>query len=214
MSAPIPVSTRFWNKVSKLDSCWLWTSGKDADGYGKIRVNGKYVKAHRVAYELANGPIPSGLCVLHNCDNPSCVNPAHLYAGTMAQNMADKVRRGRQPRGNDYGPKHTKLTETDVRDIRDAYVAGQATYAELAARYNIGRIEIVRIVLGQRWQHIPLPYEPPQVRKPHPTPDLVREIRQAYAEGRGSYHRLAQNYGLSKTQVGLIVSRRTFKDVA
>jgi len=91
---------RFWDRVDKAGDCWLWRGLIDRNGYGRIGDNYRVALAHRFAYEAAIGPIPAGLDVLHSCDNPPCVNPAHLRVGTHAENMADMVRRGRaNPRG-------------------------------------------------------------------------------------------------------------------
>lgn len=86
----------FWAKVIKTDSCWGWTAS--GQRYGKLRVSGVYVNAHRFSWELHNGPIPEGMFVLHHCDNPPCTNPEHLYLGTNSDNMVDMVRRGRRLR--------------------------------------------------------------------------------------------------------------------
>lgn len=75
--------------------CWIWTRGCSGDGYGRLRVNGADVSTHRLAWSLANGAIPAGAHVLHNCDMPLCVNPAHLRLGSHAENMADKAQRQR-----------------------------------------------------------------------------------------------------------------------
>jgi len=81
---------RFWNKVNKSGKCWEWTAGKDSKGYGLFKLNGKMVLAHRRSWILTNGEIPLGMGILHKCDNPSCVNPKHLFIGNHQTNMADR----------------------------------------------------------------------------------------------------------------------------
>jgi hypothetical protein len=85
----------FWNKVNKTSGCWLWTAGKHEKGYGTFWVSKKCWKAHRYAWHLKHGKIPSGLCVLHKCDNPPCVNPDHLFLGTVLENNIDMFKKGR-----------------------------------------------------------------------------------------------------------------------
>lgn len=88
---------RFWMYVGKNSNtdCWEWTGSKTLTGYGHLNINAKSIYAHRISYELFNGPIPDGLCVCHSCDNPGCVNPSHLWVGTMADNMHDRDAKGR-----------------------------------------------------------------------------------------------------------------------
>jgi hypothetical protein len=96
-----PVHLRFWKYVTRMDDamCWIWTGAVDNHGYGKISLGGRSLrtnlKAHRVSYEMANGPIPEGLGILHVCDTPGCVNPKHLYPGTQKDNARDMSKRGR-----------------------------------------------------------------------------------------------------------------------
>ena len=113
---------RFWSKVTPvgLDECWEWQASRDGRGYGMLRTERGVRRAHRVAWELAHGPVPDGTVFLHSCDNPPCVNVAHLRIGTRAENAADRDSKGRHValRGEEHGS-HI-LTEDQVRVIRRA----------------------------------------------------------------------------------------------
>jgi hypothetical protein len=90
------LAERFWEKVDRSGECWTWTASKIGRGYGQIGITrSRSDRAHRVSWRLAHGEIPNGLCVLHRCDNPSCVNPAHLFLGTKGDNAADRQKKGR-----------------------------------------------------------------------------------------------------------------------
>lgn len=123
--APRPTAERFWEKVAiaGVNECWLWQRQKTKRGYGLFgfSVDGKTWKdcAHRVAYVLVNGPITGGLYVLHSCDNPSCVNPAHLSLGTQADNMRQASERGRLIRA----PKQPRLLCVNGHRLTEANVA-------------------------------------------------------------------------------------------
>jgi hypothetical protein len=88
-------ATRFWKYVTKSDGCWEWQGSRMPFGYGELNINKVPQCAHRLSWELHYGPIEEGLSVLHSCDNPPCVNPAHLFLGTQSDNMRDCASKGR-----------------------------------------------------------------------------------------------------------------------
>lgn len=142
-------AAKFMAQVAKRDSgCWEWTGLIMDNGYGRVGVAGRLWSAHRYAYEQLVGPIPAGLCVCHRCDNRACVNPEHLFIGTHADNMADMVRKGRQTLGSVN--RGAKLTEEQVRDIRDRLHAGE-TRRCLAREFGVSSTAVDSIVSGKTW---------------------------------------------------------------
>ena len=142
---------RFWDKVSVEPSgCWPWMGQRDRDGYGGFHLDGKREIAHRLSYQHFKGDIPNGIYICHKCDNPSCVNPSHLWTGTHADNMADKVSKGRayQPIGDKN--KSAKLVEADVIAIR----ADTRPQHQIAADYGIDQAQVSNIKLRKSWNHI------------------------------------------------------------
>jgi len=174
----------FWSRVArgKENECWPWTGGK-IKGYGYLILNGSGYYAHRVSWLLFSGEDPLGKCVLHKCDNPPCINPDHLYAGSHGDNMRDMFRRGRAnratgersgsrthieqvPRGERWHKIHAhedrrgesngcaKLSESDVLNIRYLAAEEQLSQLELGKIFNMSPSSIASILHGRSWTHI------------------------------------------------------------
>lgn len=121
-----------------------------SSGYGEVRHQRKTLLCHRVSYEIYKGEIPQGLCILHKiCDNPLCINPDHLLAGTIQENIADMVSKNRQAKGNRNG--RAKLSDSSVLEIRTLYKAQHLTLKELSNLYRISTTETSNIVKGITW---------------------------------------------------------------
>lgn len=144
-----PIEDRFREKVRKVKSgCHEWTSCLMPNGYGQISRNNRAEYAHRVAWELANGPIPEGLFILHHCDNRKCVNPNHLFLGTFDDNMADMVSKQRHARGDSNGRR--KLNSKQVREIRSAI----GTHQEIGRRFGVTPSLVSMIRSGRIWKSV------------------------------------------------------------
>lgn len=147
------VEERFWEKVDSgdPDECWVWTGYRNPDGYGHVTIDGKVRRAHRVAYSWEEED-PGEMNVLHECDNPPCVNPDHLYLGSQGDNLKDAYERGRrEPRdmSGEKGP-GAKLSERDVREIKRRLENGDV-HQDIADDYGVGRTTITMISNGDTW---------------------------------------------------------------
>lgn len=151
----------FWSRVDRSggpDACWPWVGSITTQGYGQFRHQGHDVGAHRVSYELHFGPVPKERpYVCHTCDNPPCVNPRHLWAGSGSDNQKDAQSKGRKPfaaqstrKGRPRGESHrfVKLTAVDVIEIRGSLLSA----ATLAARYDLSENYIYALKSRQRWR--------------------------------------------------------------
>ena len=201
-------------RVKKTETCWVWIGGRDIDGYGSFRgkVRGlEYKKAHRFSYALHEADVPRYKHVLHRCDNPWCVNPDHLFLGTNADNMADKMAKGRfrVPRG--AASHWAVLTEEQVRAI----AIDARPYAAIAADYEVSPQTVGDIKNRRSWRHIDV--SPVKGRRVGPNrgksdkldPQRVREIR-ASAE---RLTILAERYGVSTQTICDIRKRRSWRHV-
>ena len=245
----------FWHNIAQLGpyECWNWTSrcGVHAPGstlrYGLAYVSvmsprGKASRlemAHRVAWELANGPIQLGAWVLHSCDNSLCCNPAHLRLGDSVANEADKTARNRHPRGGRTpgivlprrdlptrsGPRHwnAKLTDAQVREIRDRYFGDvNLTAAALRREYRLSVPGITRILRGLSRVDAggptglirPIVGEAVTVTGKRATTAMVPLIRAAYEAGGTTIYALAKRHGISPQTISKICRRDSWKHVS
>lgn len=147
---------RFYFNISKdkhPNGCWIWTKNKNSQGYGKFSVNMKTVMAHRFSWELYYGKIESHILVCHKCDNPSCVNPEHLFLGNHKDNSQDRSKKGRNRNQNGSRHNFAKLLEYQVLEIRKRLSNGEKG-KNLAQEFNISEMSISDIKLRKKWKHI------------------------------------------------------------
>ena len=148
------IMKRFYDKIDikSETECWNWRACK-LNGYGQFKVSGKTTSAHRYMYELVKGRIPKGIHVLHTCDNPSCVNPNHLFLGTHKENMEDKVRKGRMVDISGEKCGTSKLKETDILIIRELSEKGYSGVM-LSTLFLVTPGAINQILNRRTWRHI------------------------------------------------------------
>ena len=146
---PDPIK-RFWAKVEKGPSCWIWTAGRDKDGYGKFWFRGKHSRAHIASYLIHVGEIPEGMLVCHDCDNPWCVRPDHLFLGTYQDNSDDMVAKGRS--ADRAGEKNgaAKLTLELIEEAHRMKAAG-IPQVRIAEHMNVSTAAISMALNGKTW---------------------------------------------------------------
>ena len=140
----------FERRFDRSGDCWEWNRGRDGSGYGKMPFKGKTLRAHRVAYELNNGSIPAGLHILHTCDNPACVRPDHLWAGTNVDNMADKTAKRRAVGAAKGSANGAKLSAEEARKI----YSDSRSYRVVSRHYGVSLTAVGDIKTGRTWAKI------------------------------------------------------------
>ena len=149
---------RFFYYVSRRgdDECWLWEGTRDKHGYGIYSVNSILYKAHRAMYYFYYGEFDTSLMCCHSCDNPSCVNPHHLWLGTQRENSLDRHRKGRTRTGHLFGEDNpsAKLTSNDVLWIRENYNPKVWSTRKLAKKFKVSQTKIRQILNREAWKHI------------------------------------------------------------
>lgn len=149
--------SRFWTNYDKSGDCWDWRGNTIGYGYGRTKVKGKTVYAHRMAFELHHGQkLEPGEQVLHKCDRPICGNPDHLFVGTQLDNIRDMHQKDRQPALNWKGVRNgrAKLNEDQVREIRRRYATGGITMKQLGIEHGVTLGAIGFIIRRKNWRHV------------------------------------------------------------
>ena len=230
---PKTFAERFWAKVNRTETCWLWTGSRFGNGYGCLHAplkDGRRRKllAHRVAYELTYGEIPEGINVCHSCDANyppgdityrHCVRPDHLLLGTHADNVHDCMAKGRM---GDHMRGEANylavLTEVQVMQIRADYAAGGVSQADLGRRFGVTQSAILKVVKGIRWSHLPVidygtrtnkAYHP-AIGEGHGRHKLTLSQALAIHSAMGTQAAIATQYGVCRATVSMIKTGRNW----
>ena len=220
----ITLLDKFNASYKKIGECWIWNDKLLSTDYGVFYISGTSYLAHRMSYALFIDAIPKELFVCHKCDNPSCVNPDHLWLGTQADNMADAAKKGRMPRGEKST--NSKLTEKQITELLNLYATGNYSQEQIAKMFSISRTVVSNLLHNKTWKHLDLDrtfrkgrgssgdkngmrLHPESVRRgeDHPSTKIsdatVAEIRNLSSQH--TQRELAKMFNVSQTQVGRIL---------
>lgn len=210
----------FDSRVDRTGTCHVWTGATTTYGYGTLIVAGHRVRAHRLAWERANGPIPAGLFVLHHCDNPPCVKTesdgrwpdGHLFLGTKADNTRDMLAKGR----NVFRSKITEAQALEIVRLRTQGISAD----QIAETFGISRDYIYGITRGRAWARLPRPESYPSqllrgasAPRAKMTAETVREARALFATGAWTKTALAARFGIARSSMGDLLANRWWRDV-
>ncbi len=220
-----PVEERFYAKVSKTPNetgCLDWLAGHVRFGYGRFSIGGKSVNTHRLAWELVNGPVPDGLQVCHRCDRPICCNVEHLFLASPAENMQDKIRKGRANytpcKGETVGT--SKLTAAQVKEIRSPQYEDWAPI-DIAAKFGVTNSCVCMILRRQSWAHLDSSGDAPirdrglkGERRPNAklTEAAVLEIRSGRFEGQ-THLEIAKHFGVVQGVISNVRNRKSWTHI-
>jgi hypothetical protein len=192
---------RFWDKVNKTDSCWLWTAGCFQGGYGAFQLDGRTRRAHKLSWEITNGPVAAGLQVMHNCpggDNPKCVNPTHLLLGTPDDHGKDRAKKGQAAKGERHG------SRTHPEKLARGEKNGRYTKPESTLRGN----NHPRRLHPEKWDGCMAGEKHGNTKI---TWRIAREIRRLYATGEFTHQNLSDTFGIHISGIGKIIRNETWK---
>jgi hypothetical protein len=157
LSGPARAVDRFWSRVDRTETCWLYRPAVRSNGYGAVKYQGRTLRASHLSWTLHHGPVPDRLWVLHRCDTPPCVNPDHLFLGNRSDNMRDAAAKGRldqQLNPLRRRAARSPFTPDDVRSVRSRYAGGGITMEQLGSEFGVTKHAIWRIVHRLNWSDI------------------------------------------------------------